>query len=85
MISLRLSAVVASLLAVLYQIWLKDTLFITLGIGRALEPIEKFPFRCRRLQHKQLEACGDMWLDEKSRVLYAACAGAQARNEWNPR
>jgi hypothetical protein len=82
---LRLTALLALAGAVLYQWWLKPLLFETLGIRRVVEPIENFSYKCRRLQQKQLEACGDMWLDEHGRVLYAACTGVDARNQWNPR
>ncbi|KAF2188074.1 serum paraoxonase/arylesteras-like protein [Zopfia rhizophila CBS 207.26] len=79
-----ISAISAATLAVLYQLWLKDVLFITLGVGRHVQRIESFPYKCRRIQNKQLEGCGDMWLDEKGRVLYAACTGSNARRNWNP-
>ncbi|KAF2462512.1 serum paraoxonase/arylesteras-like protein [Lindgomyces ingoldianus] len=78
------SAIGAVFLSMLYQWWLKDVLFVTLGFGRRIEPIENFPYKCLPLQHKQLGACGDVWFDEKDRVLYAACAGMDSRNEWNP-
>ncbi|KAF2733673.1 hypothetical protein EJ04DRAFT_564924 [Polyplosphaeria fusca] len=73
------------LAGVWYQWWLKDFIFQTLGVWKVVEPIEKFPYKCRSIKHKQLEACGDMWLDEKNRVLYAACVGLKAREQWNPR
>jgi len=77
------SAVFVAFSAAFYQFWLKHSLFTVLGVGRAVEPIENFPFSCRRLVHKQLEACEDLWLDEEGRVLYAACAGSIARGQWN--
>ncbi|KAF2268704.1 hypothetical protein CC78DRAFT_565188 [Lojkania enalia] len=84
MTSLRFSVIAVIFVSVFYQWWLKDALFVTLGIGRKVESIERFPYKCRQLTHEQLEACGDMWLDEKSRVLYAACVGMEAREQWNP-
>lgn len=81
----RLSAVLVLTSAFLYQWWLKELLFVTLGIGRVLEPIDRFPYKCRILEHSQLESCGDLWLDEENRVLYAACAGLASRNAWSPR
>lgn len=77
------SAIFVALAAAFYQFWLGHFLFTVLGVGRAVEPIENFPFTCRRLVHKQLEACEDIWLDEEGRVLYAACAGSTARGQWN--
>jgi hypothetical protein len=77
------SAISVALLAAFYQFWLRHFVFTVLGVGRAVEPIENFPFTCRRLVHKQLEACEDLWLDEEGRVLYAACAGSIARGQWN--
>ncbi|KAF2020276.1 hypothetical protein BU24DRAFT_459870 [Aaosphaeria arxii CBS 175.79] len=77
------SAITVAALTVFYQVWLKDILFITLGIGKSVLPIEEFPYRCERVPNK-LEGCGDMWLDERNRILYAACTGVEARREWNP-
>lgn len=85
MIGLRFSALGIVLLSVIYQWWLKELLFVTLGFGRVFQSIDNFPYKCRQLEHKQLEACGDMWLDDKHRILYAACAGAIARGEWDPK
>ncbi|KAF2787314.1 serum paraoxonase/arylesteras-like protein [Melanomma pulvis-pyrius CBS 109.77] len=84
MTSLRYSAIAAVVLAFCYPWWLKDLLLVKFGIRRLGEPIENFPYKCRNLKHGQLEGCGDMWLDERTRVLYAACAGIQGREEWNP-
>jgi hypothetical protein len=85
MVSIQSSALAAAILAAIYQFFLKDFFLITFGIGRVVEPLENFPYKCKNLRHGQLEGCGDMWLDERTRVLYAACAGVQGRREWNPR
>jgi hypothetical protein len=77
-----LSAIVV-LGASLYQLLLKELIFTSLGIGRVIQPIEDFPYSCRRLEHEQLQACEDLWLDDEARVLYAACTGTQHRIEWN--
>lgn len=85
MVYARVTAISILIAAVIYQWWLKDFLFETLGIGRVLQPIESFPFKCHNLEHKQLEGCGDLWLDEDNRVLYAACTGIDARRQWDQR
>ncbi|ORY07376.1 hypothetical protein BCR34DRAFT_616679 [Clohesyomyces aquaticus] len=68
----------------LYQLVIKEVLFDSFGIGRSIHLIEDFPYSCRRLQHQQLEACEDLWLDEQDRILYAACTGTNDRLSWNP-
>lgn len=77
------SAVVAWSAAI-YQFLIKDILTVSLGLGRAIQTIDEFPFSCRRIEHPQLEACEDLWLDEADRTLYAACAGTKSRMAWNP-
>lgn len=72
------------LFAVLYQGYVKDLLSVRLGIGRDVQPIEDFPFDCRRVRHRRLEACEDMWLDEQERTLYAACGSSASRVNWTP-
>lgn len=69
--------------AAFYQLWLKEVLEVTVGVGRVTQNIEEFPYKCRRIEHKRLEACEDLWLDDEARVLYAACTGSQQRIEWN--
>ena len=81
---LRISGVVAAVAAVLYQLVFKELLFTTIGVGRVIEPIENFPYTCKRVVHDRLEACEDLWLDEDARVLYAACTGSKSRLAWNP-
>lgn len=66
-----------------YQFYLRDFIQTSVGIGRVIQPIEDFPFSCRRIEHPQLEACEDLWLDNEARVLYAACAGTEGRLHWN--
>lgn len=73
----------AVLFAVIYQTWLKEMLGV-IGVGRTMQPIEDFPYNCRRVYHERLEACEDFWLDEEDRVLYLACAGSVSRMNWNP-
>ncbi|KAF1913087.1 hypothetical protein BDU57DRAFT_589827 [Ampelomyces quisqualis] len=65
-----------------YQFYLRDVFTTTLGLGRVVQDIGEFPYDCRRIVHPRLEACEDMWLDNEGRVLYAACAGTEARVNW---
>ncbi|KAF1354291.1 calcium-dependent phosphotriesterase [Lizonia empirigonia] len=84
---LRLSEVpnaVVAWSAAIYQFLIKDILTVSLGLGRAIQTIDEFPFSCQRIEHPQLEACEDLWLDEADRTLYAACAGTKSRMAWNP-
>jgi hypothetical protein len=67
-----------------YQLYVKELLATTVGLGRVIQTIDEFPFECRRVQHPRLEACEDLWLDDEARVLYAACAGTESRLHWNP-
>lgn len=77
------SAVVAWSAAT-YQFLIKDLFTVTLGLGRVVQSIDEFPYSCRRIEHSQLEACEDLWLDEEERILYAACAGTKSRMAWSP-
>ena len=70
--------------SVVYELLIKGLILETLGVKRNIEPIENFPWDCRRVVHKQLEGCEDLWLDEEDRVLYGACSGSVARGNWNP-
>jgi hypothetical protein len=81
---LRNSAFAVAAFAAIYQFWVKELVFDVLGVGRAIEPIENFPWDCRRVAHPHFEGCEDLYLDEEGRVLYAACSGSIARSQWNP-
>lgn len=72
------------LLAILYQIRLRDLIFNDFGLGRTYQRIEEFPYTCRKIQHPLLESCEDLVLDSDSRALYAACSKSSARREWSP-
>ncbi|TKA21845.1 hypothetical protein B0A50_08514 [Salinomyces thailandicus] len=80
----KLGVPVAVIAAVVYQLVLKDALFITLGIGRSLQPISDFPYQCRRIEDPILQACEDMWLSETSRQLFLACSDPLSRKQWLP-
>lgn len=77
-------AVVSALLAVLWQIALRDLFIVTLGVTRHLQPISDFPYQCRRIQDPIIQACEDMWLSESSRQLFLACSDPLARKQWMP-
>lgn len=66
-----------------YQLYLKELLATTFGLGRVIQSIDEFPYTCRRVEHPRLEACEDIWLDNEARTLYAACAGTEGRLAWN--
>jgi hypothetical protein len=69
---------------VIYRIFFIDVTQVYLGIGRTIQPIEDFPFECRRVVHPLLEACEDFWIDDEGRSLYAACSDIKTRAGWNP-
>jgi hypothetical protein len=75
-------SILVALNAAFYQLWLKDALD-TIGVGRVIQHIEEFPYKCRRIEHPKIGACEDLWLDDDARVLYAACASVQQRLGWN--
>lgn len=74
---------VAVIIAVFYQFALKDYLSF-LGITRAAQSIQEFPYECRRIHHELLDGCEDLWLDHKDRKLYAACSDLDSRHGWSP-
>ncbi|RDL41400.1 Uncharacterized protein BP5553_01379 [Venustampulla echinocandica] len=77
---------VAVVIALVYEFFLKDILFIAIGIGRIIQPIEDFPYSCRKIYGSEniLESCEDVWLDDEGRTLYAACVDLKSRHEWSP-
>ncbi|KPM42136.1 hypothetical protein AK830_g4419 [Neonectria ditissima] len=75
---------VVALLAVLFQVYLKDPVWFGLGIGRTMQPLSDFPYTCRAIRDPRLEACEDMWLSESTRQLFLACSDPIARAHWMP-
>lgn len=71
-------------LGILWQWQLKDIIYNTFGVSRVLEPLDDFPYTCRRINDHNLAACEDAWLDESSRTLFLACSNALGRKAWNP-
>ncbi|RFU26868.1 hypothetical protein B7463_g9462, partial [Scytalidium lignicola] len=78
------AASIVIIFGIIYQVVLKDILFVTVGFRRSIQPIEDFPYVCRRIHHKLLESCEDLWLDDKARNLYATCSDAVGRSGWSP-
>ncbi|GKZ97868.1 hypothetical protein AnigIFM59636_001686 [Aspergillus niger] len=70
--------------AVIYKTYIHNFIFLTLGIGREIQPIEDFQWTCQRVRHSLLEGCEDLWLDEQNRKLYAACNSLESRKGWSP-
>ncbi|KAJ5267271.1 calcium-dependent phosphotriesterase [Penicillium angulare] len=70
--------------SVIYRTYIHNFIFLTLGIGREIQPIEDFPWTCTRISHSLLEGCEDLWLDEQDRKLYAACNNLNSRKGWSP-
>ncbi|KAJ5969480.1 hypothetical protein N7501_005728 [Penicillium viridicatum] len=77
-------ALIVLALGILYRAYVHNIIFLTIGIGREIQPIDDFPWTCTRLQHPLLEGCEDMWLDDQERKLYAACNTADSRQGWSP-
>jgi hypothetical protein len=82
LIKIGLSAIVV--LAVLFQIYLKEAVWLGFGIGKVLQPISDFPYTCRKIVDPRVEACEDMWLSQSTRQLFLACSDPITRNEWFP-
>lgn len=82
--TIKSAAGVVVFFAILYQVYVKDILSVSFGLGRDIRPIEEFPYNCRQVRHPRLEACEDMWLDGQARILYAACGSCASRANWTP-
>ncbi|KAI8669914.1 hypothetical protein LRP88_01639 [Fusarium phalaenopsidis] len=78
------SGLVAVALAVIFQVTLKETIWVAFGIGRVTQPISDFPYTCRKIVDPRMEACEDMWLSESTRQLFLACSDPLARPHWMP-
>jgi hypothetical protein len=69
---------------VIYRTYIHNIIFLIIGVGREIQPIEDFPWTCTRVQHSLLEGCEDLWLDDQERKLYAACTSLDSRKGWSP-
>ncbi|EEY16610.1 conserved hypothetical protein [Verticillium alfalfae VaMs.102] len=81
---LKAGIVVVALLATVFQVFLKDAVWMGLGIGKTIQPLSDFPYTCRRIEDPRLEACEDMWLSETTRQLFLACSDSDSRSKWIP-
>ncbi|KAJ5997442.1 hypothetical protein N7499_006162 [Penicillium canescens] len=77
-------ALVVLATGVVYRTYIHNIIFVTIGVGREIQPIEDFPWTCTRVQHSLLEGCEDLWLDDQERKLYAACTSLDSRQGWSP-
>ncbi|KAK5938706.1 hypothetical protein PMZ80_008898 [Knufia obscura] len=73
-----------AIVAFLYQAVLRDLIFLTIGVGKTIEPISNFPYTCRRIEDPRLSACEDMFLSDATRQLFLACSEPSARPQWMP-
>ncbi|KAJ5938743.1 hypothetical protein N7466_001877 [Penicillium verhagenii] len=70
--------------SIFYRAYVHNVLFVTLGLGRQVQPLEDFPWKCTRQYDPLLQGCEDMWLDHNDRKLYAACSTIESRQGWTP-
>ncbi|KAI1059778.1 hypothetical protein LB506_008918 [Fusarium annulatum] len=81
---IKISIAATALLAILFQIYLKEAIWLGFGINRTIQPLSEFPYRCRKIVHRRLEACEDMYLSQSTRQLFLACSDPIARKQWQP-
>lgn len=74
-----------AILALLYQVILKDLIFVVIGVGKHIQDISEFPYDCRRIEDPRLSACEDMFLSDATRQLFLACSDPLARKHWMPK
>jgi hypothetical protein len=82
---LKVGIFVVVSLAITFQLFLKDPVWLAFSIGKHIQPLSDFPYNCRRIEDPRLEACEDMWLSEETRVLYLACSDSLSRSQWLPK
>jgi len=80
LVKIGLSAIIA--LAVVFQIYLKDAVWLAFGVGKVFQPISDFPYTCRKIVNPRMEACEDMWLSKSTRQLFLACSDPLTREKW---
>ncbi|KAF5692991.1 hypothetical protein FDENT_2429 [Fusarium denticulatum] len=81
---IKISIAAIALLAILFQIYLKEAIWLGFGINRTIQPLNEFPYQCRKIVHQRLEACEDMYLSQSTRQLFLACSDPFARKQWQP-
>jgi hypothetical protein len=82
---IKISIAAIALLAILFQIYLKEAIWLGFGINRTIQPLSSFPYQCRKIVHHRLEACEDMYLSQSTRQLFLACSDPIARKQWQPK
>jgi arylesterase/paraoxonase len=80
----KLAVFLVVLIAILYQFIFKSLIFDTLGYGRSISAISAFNVKCKKIDQLGLEACEDMWLDDRSGYLYMACSDSETKTQWLP-
>lgn len=53
------AGLLAVALAVIFQVAVKDTVWMAFGIGRVMQPLSDFPYTCRKIVDPRMEACED--------------------------
>ncbi|TPX18487.1 uncharacterized protein E0L32_011600 [Thyridium curvatum] len=81
---LKVSVTLAVVIAIAFQLLLKDLVWMGLGIGKHIQPLSDFPYKCRRIDDPRFQACEDMWLSESTRQLFMACSTTDGRKHWIP-
>jgi arylesterase/paraoxonase len=84
--SLSTTAVIGvAVIAVLYEFVAKSLIFDVLGYGRVVQNISAFNnVHCQKVDDLGLEACEDMWLNDRNGLLYMACSDTLSRTRWLP-
>ncbi|KAI1046698.1 hypothetical protein LB505_006778 [Fusarium chuoi] len=72
---IKISIAATAILAILFQIYLKEAIWLGFGINRNIQPLSEFPYQCRKIVHHRLEACEDMYLSQSTRQLFLALLG----------
>ncbi|KAM0344937.1 hypothetical protein ACHAPU_007071 [Fusarium lateritium] len=73
-----------AVVAVLFQVFLKEPVWLFLGVGRVIQPLADFPYTCRKIVDPRMEACEDMWLSQSTRQMFLTCSDPLARKHWMP-
>ncbi|KAF5544489.1 serum paraoxonase arylesterase [Fusarium phyllophilum] len=56
---IKISIATIALLAILFQIYLKEAIWLGFGINRTIQPLGEFPYQCRKIVHHRRETCED--------------------------
>ncbi|KAF5601707.1 serum paraoxonase arylesterase [Fusarium subglutinans] len=58
---IKTSIATIAILAIFFQIYLKEAIWLGFGINRTIQPLSEFPYQCRKIVHHRLEACEDIF------------------------